>query len=91
MIKYLTLEQILKLHDAVVEKFGGLSGIRDSNLLLSSIESPKQCIYLTSFVIIPLTMVTKELEPVPPIYFCGLIRRLCHLTLLQRTEPMKIS
>jgi death-on-curing protein len=41
MIKYLTIEQVLKLHDAVVEKFGGLAGIRDQNLLLSCIESPK--------------------------------------------------
>ena len=32
MIKYLTLEQVLRLHDAAVEKFGGLKGIRDSNL-----------------------------------------------------------
>ena len=45
MIKYLTLEQVLKLHDAVVEKFGGLSGIRDSNLLLSCIESPKMMMF----------------------------------------------
>ena len=45
MIKYLTIEQVLKLHDAVVEKFGGLSGIRDSNLLLSCIESPKMAIF----------------------------------------------
>jgi len=45
MIKYLTLKQILKLHDALVEKFGGLAGIRDSNLLLSCIESPKMMLF----------------------------------------------
>lgn len=45
MIKYLTIEQILKLHDAVVEKFGGLSGIRDPNLLFSCIEGPKMTIF----------------------------------------------
>jgi death-on-curing protein len=45
MIKYLTLEQVLKLHDAVVERFGGLTGIRDPNLLLSCIESPKMVIF----------------------------------------------
>ena len=45
MIKYLTLEQILKLHDAAVEKFGGLRGIRDTNLLLSSIEHPKAAMF----------------------------------------------
>jgi len=27
MIKYLSLEQILKMHDAFIEKFGGLQGI----------------------------------------------------------------
>jgi death on curing protein len=45
MIKYLTIEQILRLHHAVVEKFGGLSGIRDCNLLFSCIESPKMAIF----------------------------------------------
>ncbi len=45
MICFLTLEQILRLHDAAVDKFGGLTGIRDQNLLLSCIESPKQCLF----------------------------------------------
>jgi death on curing protein len=45
MIKYLTLPQILRLHDAVVEKFGGLPGIREPNLLHSCIESPKMVIF----------------------------------------------
>lgn len=45
MIKYLTIEQIVKLHDAVVKKFGGLAGIRDANLLLSCIESPKMMMF----------------------------------------------
>lgn len=45
MIKYLTLEQILRLHDAAIEEFGGLKGIRDSNLLLSCVESPRQSLF----------------------------------------------
>jgi death on curing protein len=45
MIEYLTIEQILRLHNAVIEKFGGLSGIRDPNLLLSCIESPKMTMF----------------------------------------------
>ena len=45
MIKYLTLKQVLKLHDSVVEKFGGLSGVRDPNLLLSCVESPKMTMF----------------------------------------------
>jgi death-on-curing protein len=44
MIKYLTTDQILRLHDALVEKFGGLLGIRDHNLLLSCVESPKMAL-----------------------------------------------
>jgi len=45
MIKYLTLEQVLKLHDAAIEKFGGLKGVRDPNILLSCIENPKQSMF----------------------------------------------
>lgn len=45
MIKYLTLEQVLKMHDAFIEKFGGLQGIRDMNLLLSAIETPKATMF----------------------------------------------
>ena len=45
MIKYLTLEQVIRLHDAAIERFGGLKGVRDSNLLLSCIEGPKLCMF----------------------------------------------
>ncbi len=45
MIKYLTLQQVLRLHDAAIEKFGGLKGVRDPNLLLSSIESPMAAMF----------------------------------------------
>jgi death-on-curing protein len=45
MIKYLTLEDLLKMHDIFIEKFGGLSGIRDLNLLLSVIETPKMTMF----------------------------------------------
>jgi death-on-curing protein len=45
MIKYLTLEEVLEMHDAFIEKFGGLKGIRDANLLLSAIETPKAAIF----------------------------------------------
>ena len=85
MIKYLTLEQILRLHDAALEKFGGLKGVRDSNLLLSSIEHPKAAMFgedlyptitnkaaaylFISCATIPLMMETKEQDAVLPIYF----------------------
>lgn len=45
MIKYLTLEQVLEMHDAFIEKFGGLKGIRDNNLLLSALETPKAAMF----------------------------------------------
>ena len=45
MIKYLTLEEVLEMHDAFIEKFGGLKGIRDANLLLSAIETPKTAMF----------------------------------------------
>lgn len=45
MIKYLMLEQVLKMHDEFIEKFGGLQGIRDMNLLLSAIETPKASMF----------------------------------------------
>lgn len=45
MIKYLTLEQVLKMHDAFIDSFGGLSGIRDMHLLLSAIETPKGAMF----------------------------------------------
>lgn len=39
------LEQVLKMHDEFIEKFGGLQGIRDMNLLLSAIETPKASMF----------------------------------------------
>ena len=34
---FLDLEDVMQLHDLAVERFGGLSGIRDENLLLSAL------------------------------------------------------
>lgn len=45
MIKYLTIEEVLEMHDAFIEEFGGLAGIRDVNLFLSAIESPKATMF----------------------------------------------
>lgn len=45
MTKYLTLEEVLEMHDVLIEKFGGLSGVRDVNLLLSAIETPKATMF----------------------------------------------
>ena len=45
MIKFITIEQVLRLHDAMIDKFGGLKGIRDFNLLESAIEMPKTVMF----------------------------------------------
>jgi len=41
MIKYLTADQVIKFHNELLDKFGGLQGIRDENLLHSALEAPK--------------------------------------------------
>ncbi len=40
-MRYLLAEEILAIHDRVLEEFGGLKGIRDLGLLLSIAERPK--------------------------------------------------
>lgn len=45
MTKYLTLEEILRLHFQVVEDFGGSHGVRDDNRLKSVAVAPKQEVF----------------------------------------------
>ena len=45
MIKYLTIEQVIELHDEMLKRYGGLSGIRDKNLLWSAIDIPKTAMF----------------------------------------------
>jgi death-on-curing protein len=40
-MKYLTLPEIIELHEQMIELEGGLPGIRDENLLHSCVEMPK--------------------------------------------------
>ncbi len=40
-MRYLTLEEILRLHFQVIEDFGGSHGIRDDSRLLSVVEAPQ--------------------------------------------------
>lgn len=42
---YLNIEEVIKLHDRIVERYGGLHGIRDMGLLLSAIEMPKAMMF----------------------------------------------
>lgn len=44
-MKYLRLEEILRLHYMLVEDFGGLHGVRDENRLKSVVEAPQAIMY----------------------------------------------
>lgn len=41
MIEYLLVEEVIEMHDTFLKEFGGLQGIRDINLLVSAVETPK--------------------------------------------------
>ena len=43
--KYLSLEEILRLHFQVIEDFGGSHGVRDEGRLKSVIQAPKQVVF----------------------------------------------
>jgi len=43
--KYLTLEEVLRLHFQVIEDFGGTHGVRDENRLKSVVEAPLQFVF----------------------------------------------
>lgn len=45
MIKFLPVEMVILYHDKLVEKYGGLKGIRDMGLLLSALEMPKSSMF----------------------------------------------
>lgn len=42
---YLSLEQIIELHDALVKRFGGLLGIRERGLLESAVAAPMMAVF----------------------------------------------
>lgn len=43
--KYISLEEILRLHFQVIEDFGGSHGVRDESRLESVVEAPKQIVF----------------------------------------------
>lgn len=43
--KYITLEEILRLHFQVIEDFGGSHGVRDEGRLKSVVQAPKQVLF----------------------------------------------
>lgn len=85
MTKFFSVEQVIEIHDAFLEDHGGLSGIRDTGLLVSAVEMPratmfgeylhktiydKAAAYLFHIVQNTLLMMaTKELEHSQPFYF----------------------
>jgi death-on-curing protein len=42
MIYYLRIEEVIDFHDMLIEKYGGLSGIRDLGFLASAMAMPQQ-------------------------------------------------
>jgi death-on-curing protein len=43
--KYISLEEILRLHFQVIEDFGGSHGVRDEGRLKSVVQAPKQLVF----------------------------------------------
>ncbi len=44
-MKFLTVKEIIEIHDGLITAYGGLHGIRDMGLLISAIEMPKAMIF----------------------------------------------
>jgi len=42
---YLSFEQVIEIHDALIEKFGGLPGFRDKGLLESALAAPMLAVF----------------------------------------------
>ena len=42
---FLTVEEVMQIHDELVSEYGGLHGIRDMGLLISAIEMPKAAMF----------------------------------------------
>jgi death-on-curing protein len=45
MIEYLTLDELLEIHFHMIDKFGGLRGVRDKTLLQSAVDLPKSTMF----------------------------------------------
>lgn len=45
MINFITIEQVIEIHDVTIKMVGGLSGIRDISLLKSAVEMPKSMMF----------------------------------------------
>lgn len=45
MIKYLTIDKAIEIHDSLVAKYGGLQGVRDRGLLESALAMPMTALF----------------------------------------------
>lgn len=45
MTRYISLEEILRIHFQLIEDYGGSHGVRDENRLNSAVKAPKQIIF----------------------------------------------
>jgi death-on-curing protein len=45
LVKHLTLDEVLAIHEIVVQRFGGVSGVRDLGLLESALFRPRTGYY----------------------------------------------
>lgn len=45
MTKFLTVDQVIEIHDLFLKDHGGLPGIRDRGLLISAVEMPKASMF----------------------------------------------
>lgn len=44
-MKFLTVEEVVEIHDVLLLDHGGLPGVRDKNLLVSSVETPRATMF----------------------------------------------
>ncbi len=44
-MEYLTIEQVILLHDEMIKRYGGMPGIRDKNLLYSAVDAPRTVLF----------------------------------------------
>ncbi len=42
---FLSVEEVIQIHDELISEYGGLHGIRDMGLLVSAIEMPKSTMF----------------------------------------------
>jgi death-on-curing protein len=45
MVRYLSLEEILRLHFQIIEDFGGSHGVRDESRIKSVVEAPRLVVF----------------------------------------------